>query len=192
MVGECGTNMAMTNRKPRRPKPPLDAAKLEELAIFYVGRFATSRLKLAQYLRRKVRERGWAGEQDAPIEPIVERLAGLGYVDDRSFALGKQRSMATRGYGERRLGQALAAAGIGEADSADARVLAGQAAAEAALRFAARKRLGPFAISEPDRPAREKALSAMVRAGHPFALARAVIDLKPGESPDPEQLSNMG
>jgi len=34
-------------------------------------------------------------------------------------------------------------------------------------------------------------LAAMVRAGHRFALARAIIELKPGEIPDSETLFNV-
>ena len=40
MVGDCGTNMAMAMQQKRRPRPPLNAAKLEEMALNYVGRFA--------------------------------------------------------------------------------------------------------------------------------------------------------
>ena len=45
---------------PREPRlaRPLDAAALDRLALRYVERFATTRGKLADYLRRKMRERG--------------------------------------------------------------------------------------------------------------------------------------
>ncbi|KTW08260.1 RecX family transcriptional regulator, partial [Sphingomonas sanguinis] len=35
---------------------------LERLALRYVERFATTEGKLVDYLTRKLRERGWAGE----------------------------------------------------------------------------------------------------------------------------------
>ncbi|HKR24262.1 MAG TPA: RecX family transcriptional regulator, partial [Allosphingosinicella sp.] len=54
----------------------------------------------------------------------------------------------------------------------------------AALRFAERRRIGPFAAAEPDRAGREKALAAMLRAGHPPALAKRLIAAPPGEIPD--------
>ena len=41
--------------------PPLDAEKLQNLALAYVGKFATSRAKLIDYLRRKLPRGGWAG-----------------------------------------------------------------------------------------------------------------------------------
>ena len=63
------------------------------MALRYVERFATTRGKLAAYLSRKIRERGWAGE---PIDPaiVAERMATLGYVDDRLFAEARARSLA--------------------------------------------------------------------------------------------------
>ena len=192
MVGECGTNMAMAARLPRKPRPPIDAAKLEELALSYVGRFSTSRAKLKAYLGRKLRERGWAGTGEPPIEALTDRLARLGYVDDRSYALAKARSLTSRGYGSRRVRQALSQAGICEEDSGEAQELATAEAYEAALRYARRKRIGPYADSKPDARHRERALAAMIRAGHGFGLARAVIDLSPGEVPDREELFNLG
>ena len=91
MVGDCGTNMAMGARNPRKPRPPLDAAKLDELALSYVGRFATSRAKLINYVKRKLRERGWDGDGEPPLDALADRLVQLGYVDDRAYALSKAR-----------------------------------------------------------------------------------------------------
>ena len=50
----------MAMRQERRTLPPLDAAALERLALRYVERFATTRGKLTDYLRRKIREIGRA------------------------------------------------------------------------------------------------------------------------------------
>ena len=51
----------MANRRAPsdRSKRPLGAVKLDELALAYVARFATSRAKLTRYLSRKVRESEW-------------------------------------------------------------------------------------------------------------------------------------
>ena len=76
MVGDYGTNMAMAVQQRRKARPPLDAAKLEELALGYVGRFATSRAKLRTYLQRKLRERGWDGEAEPPIEALADKFEG--------------------------------------------------------------------------------------------------------------------
>lgn len=182
----------MAARKSRKPRPPLDAARLDELALAYVGRFATTRAKLASYLARKIRERGWAGARPADVDGIAERLSALGYVDDAAYALSKSRALTGRGFGARRVRQSLRAAGIADEDCAPAQALAEVEAVDSAIRFARRRRLGPFAEHEPDRPARERALAAMVRAGHGFELSRAIVSLKPGVEPDIESLVEKG
>ena len=179
----------MRARPPRKPRPPLDEAKLGELALAYVARFATSRAKLGAYLQRKVRERGWAGDGDAPIGELVEKAVRAGYVDDSAFALSRAQSLTARGYGSRRVDQALRVAGIAEDDGVAARDHAAADAVESALRYARRRRFGPFAdeAATPDR--RDKMLAAMVRAGHDFRLAQAIVKLPPGANPDAELLA---
>jgi regulatory protein len=167
---------------------PLDGEGLERLALLYAGRYATTRAKLAAYLARKVRERGWSGPGSPALEALVERFATLGYVDDVAFASAKAGSLLRRGYGERRVAQALKAAGIGAEDAAPAQQEAGRAAHEAALNFARRRRIGPYAEAEPDRESRQKAAAAMLRAGHRIDVVRRVLDASPGEVPDPDGL----
>lgn len=168
----------------RRLRPPLDAAHLDELALSYVGRFATSRGKLVDYLRRKLRERGWEQDAEPDLAAIAERLAENGYIDDAAFALSKARVLGGRGYGAARVRQSLHAAHIGEADREGALDLADDDRVEAALKLAKRRRIGPFATGKLDPVARQKAIGAMLRAGHPLALSRAIVDLSPGHSID--------
>jgi regulatory protein len=72
---------------------------------------------------------------------------------------------------------------VDEEDSGDARELAEAEAMEAALRFARRRRLGPFGNGPLDRAQTEKAIAAMIRAGHSFDLAKAILRLEPGSDP---------
>src|SRR5688572_24899446 len=140
----------MAGWRPRKPRPPLDEEKLNELMLAYVARFATSRAKLAAYLKRKIRERGWQGASEPPVEAMVGKAARSGFVDDAAFALGKARSLTARGYGARRVNQALHAAGIEAEDGEAARGHARDDSVEAALRFARWRRFGPFAVAAPD------------------------------------------
>lgn len=170
--------------------PALDEAKLNELALRYVGRFATTRSKLRSYLSRKVRERGWDGAREPDFEAIANRFAELGYVDDSSYALAKSQSLTGRGYGKRRVLESLRAAGVEEDESLAAREHADLEAVSAALRYARRRRIGPFASEAATDPIqRRKALAAMVRAGHGFDLAKTVISLAPDEEVDLDQLT---
>jgi regulatory protein len=162
--------------------PPLDTAALERLALRYVERFATTRGKLAAYLERKVRERGWEGPA-ADAAGLAERMAALGYVDDRAFAEARASAMARRGLGARRVAQDFRAAGIGEEDAAELATAIAERAMKAALALARRRRIGPWGDGNPDRAVRDKQLAAMMRAGHAFDLARQVVAMAPGDVP---------
>ena len=166
----------------------MDQARLQELALRYVGKYATTRAKLSGYLNRKIRERGWEGNRPADIGALADRFAELGYVDDAAYALGQSRSLSARGYGKRRLTDKLRLAGVDEADGGEARRHADAEAVQAALRLAERRRLGPFASIDADRPQREKWVAAMIRAGHGFGLARAIAAMPPGADIDEDQL----
>jgi len=153
----------------------LNASRLEELALAYVARFATTQAKLQAYLVRKLRERGWAEDGAPPVEAVVARYVEAGYVDDAAWARMKAGSLLRRGYGARRVGEALGQAGVAEDLRADVRP--GEVEARrAALVLARRRRFGPFAMTPPDRPARDKQVAAMLRAGHPLDIARRIVD----------------
>ncbi|RST30271.1 hypothetical protein HMF7854_05115 [Sphingomonas ginkgonis] len=168
----------MRKARGERAARPLDETALRELAMAYVARFATTAAKLRSYLGRKLRERGWDGAEEPDLDRLTARMVELGLVDDRAFAEARSRSLLARGYGERRVSQVLAAAGVADEDRTDARTLAQDQAFEAALRFARKRRLGPFAAQpQHDPKLRDKALAAMMRAGHSFAVAKAVLEL---------------
>lgn len=172
----------MRHRPDKKPRPPLDGETLERLALHYAGRYATTRAKLRAYLMRKLRERGWEGQEaaDHAAARIVERFEDLGYVNDGAFAEARAASLGRRGYGERRVAEALNAAGIEEEDAGLARELARENAWAAALRFAKRRRVGPYATETLDRDQKQKAFAAMIRAGHPADIARRLLEIAPG------------
>jgi regulatory protein len=173
----------------KRAPIPLNEAKIRDLALKYVGRFATSRAKLRDYLSRKIRERGWDGERPPDLAALADRFAEIGYIDDAAYAFGKSRALTGRGYGKRRVVEQLRVAGIEEQDGRAACDHADEQAVAAALRFAERRRLGPFAqIAPGDRKALDKAIGAMIRAGHGFALARAIVAMPPGAPIEIEEL----
>lgn len=171
--------------RPRRPSAPVTGADLERLALRYVERYATTRSRLATYLGRKIRERGWAEEAEPDLPGLAQRMADLGYVDDRGFAEAKAGAMGRRGLGARRVREALRHAGIDAADTAAIAPAVQADAAASALAFARRKHIGPFAQESADRPRQEKQLAAMLRAGHSLDLSRRIVRMAPGEDVDP-------
>ncbi|MBX9898694.1 MAG: RecX family transcriptional regulator [Qipengyuania sp.] len=178
-------------RQPRRPPRPLDAARLEELALAYVARFATSAARLAAYCGRKLRERGHVGQdQGAPppdVAALVARFVASGFVDDEGYARARAGGLLRRGYGARRVSDALRADGIAEPLREE--IAPGEAGRrEAAAAYARRRRLGPFArapLGATDRGGYQKQLAALLRAGHDSAHARHVLAAaSPGELED--------
>ncbi|TMM46139.1 regulatory protein RecX [Qipengyuania marisflavi] len=168
---------------PRRKPQPLDRARLEELALSYVARFATTSAKLQTYLQRKLRERGFAGEDEGKEAPdvaaLVARFTEKGYVDDAAWGRAKSRDLLARGYGARRVNEALHAGGLNDETRAvfepgefDRR--------QALLTYVRKRRFGPFSREQDEdvqsaAKRREKQLAAVLRAGHDFASARLVI-----------------
>jgi len=148
----------------------------------YVERFATTRGRLTDYLRRKIRARGWEGE---PVEPaaIADRMAELGYIDDRAWAEAKASSMARRGLGARRVAGVLRQAGIAGEDADALAPGVADRSLDAAIAYARRRRIGPFADQPGDRPTREKHVAALLRAGHSVGIARALAGMDPGDDP---------
>ena len=171
--------------RPREPRP-IDAAQLQELAIGYAARYATTASKLRRYLDRKLRERVWTPSDPADIDGLITRIVGLGFVDDRAFAVSKSRDLTARGFGMGRVRGALAAAGVSKDDAGAALTPEDDEPSDphvAAIAFARRRRFGPFArdgaAADPSRQRRE--LAAMARAGHDFSVARRVL-LAPDEA----------
>ncbi len=170
----------------RRPPKPLDPKLLDNLALRYVERFATTEGKLVDYLTRKLRERGWAADIAPDARGLAARMVELGYIDDRAYAEAKAASLARRGLGARRVAQALHAARVGAEDHEAIAPQMAEAARGAALAFARRRRIGPYATGEADRALREKQLGAMLRAGHGMDLSRRIVAAAPGDILDDE------
>jgi regulatory protein len=163
----------------------LDAARLGELALAYVARFATSRGKLSRYLSQKIHESEWVDtvEADAARDAAVAKMARLGFLDDRQYAAMRGSAMTRRGLGARRVQAQLRADGIAEADAGEAVEAAEAGALDAALGFARRRRFGPFAVRAAGDPAqRERQVAAFARAGHAPTLARRILAIAPGDA----------
>lgn len=158
--------------------PPLDSPALDALALTYVARFATSSGRLSTYLKRKLRERGWAEEVPPDVAAVVARMTERRYVDDAAYAAAKGEGLRRRGYGARRIETALDHDGI----AAPLRAAARGSETErrhAVMAFARRKRFWPYS-AEPclDPAVRRKHLAAYLRAGHGLDHVRRVMDAR--------------
>lgn len=177
----------MSNRRASsdRSRKRLNAAKLDELALAYVARFATSRAKLSRYLSRKIRESEWIDERDAmtACEAIADRMERLHFLDDRQYAAMRAGAMTRRGLGVRRVKAQLYVDGIAPEDSGEAVAEAEDKALAAAVGFARRRRFGPFAVRPAGDPKeRERQVAAFLRAGHSMTIARRILAVPPGDA----------
>jgi regulatory protein len=182
---DTGGKAARDAARRARGKPPLTETKLRDLALHYAARFASTASRLEAYLLRKISERGLAEDADGrtvevDVPALVARLVELGYVDDDAYARMRARDLGARGYGGRRVEESLRHAGVGE------RLRRAHAPGEAAGRRAAavmaqKKRLGPFGARaegvDPlsQRKAHEKAVAAMLRAGHQYEHVKVIL-----------------
>ena len=180
-----GEDRGPPGRQEKRAKPPLTETKLRDLALHYAARFASTAARLEGYLQRKIRERGLAEDADGrtvdvDVPALVARLVELGYVDDDAYARMRARDLGARGYGARRVEETLRHAGVGEG------VRQAHAPGEAASRRAAalmakKRRLGPFGAAAEGldplaaRKAHEKAVAAMLRAGHQYDHVKVIL-----------------
>ncbi len=153
----------------------LNNEKLRSLALHYVGRYATTQAKLAAYLTRKVRERGWQDEVPPGILSIVERMAELRYVDDEAFAQSKAAALKRKGLGSYRIITSLTHAGINRDLAQENGSMDNDEAFAVALAFARKKRIGPFSIQEADKALYGRWMATMMRAGHKSDVAHAVL-----------------
>jgi regulatory protein len=173
----------MTDRKPPAER------RLMNKAVHYLGRYTASRQRLREVLRRfaaRKLESHDQAEVARALETVIDECVRLGYVDDTAFALAKarikrrggrsalaiRRSLQEHAIDGELVDQALAAA---DENTSDGELVA-------ALRHAARRRLGPYATREGDEATRQRHLASLARAGFTLGIARQVMDLEDAEA----------
>lgn len=173
-------------RKPRARKSPkpLTAASLENAALYYLGRFASSSGNLRRVLMRKVARSTRDGEESDSqagarmVDALIARYLKSGLLNDQTYAEQMAASLARRGASRYSIAGKLAQKGV-EAElvsDAIATLEAGGASElAAACALARRRRLGPYRTAEKRAEYRQKDLASLARAGFSLDLARRVL-----------------
>jgi len=170
---------------------------MENIAKFHIQRFATTAAHLQRVLVRRADRAarlhgGDRREFAAWAEEIVAGLVKNGAINDARYAMDRAAAMRRLGKSPQKISALLAAKGVGRtliaaALEATATTDGGaDAALEAALSYARRRRLGPFGLPPTDADARRKKvtkdLSALARAGFGYAIAKRIANaLSPEE-----------
>jgi regulatory protein len=169
----------------------LDEAGLRALGLDYATRYGGTSAAMARILDRRIHrwekamlgtgaaEPGAIAAEAAALKEaaarVVASLAAIGAVDDAAFAESRARRLRRSGRSRRAVLAHLGAKGVG-ASLAGAAVPEDEAAEfAAALAFARRRRVGPFA-REGEAEDRVRALMAFGRAGFSGAMARRALD----------------
>lgn len=160
------------------------ARHLENSALYYLQRFATSSENLKRVLMRKVARSAYvhdtdAGEGEAFVEDLITRFQSSGLLDDAVFAKGRAETLHRRGNSGRQIRAKLRQKGVRD-EAIDTALAAlgdgGEAELTAALNYAKRRRFGPFAIKKPVPEQLQKQLASMARAGFSYNVAKKALE----------------
>jgi len=171
----------------RERKAPKKISKtyLENAALYYLQRYATSAGNLKRVLMRKVKRscafHQTAVEDFAPlVDELVARYMNVGLVDDKVFAQARVTSLRRQGHSGRAIIARLQAKGLSVAQIETALKNVDEehedAEASAAQAYARRKKLGPHRKKPLTDPKDlQKELAAMGRAGFSYEVARRAL-----------------
>jgi len=184
-----------TGKPGQRPPKKATAKHLENVALWYLQRFAASADSLRLVLLRRVDKSVRAHDTDraegaALVEDIVARFRASGLLDDRLYAEGRARSLHRRGVSLRGIRARLRAKGVGAEDIEAALAALSEDAPEpdlaAAIAYARRRRIGPYRARGDRAELRERDLAALARQGFDYDTARRVIEADSAEALEAE------
>jgi regulatory protein len=177
---ERGGRRGGTRRGPKKATPEY----LEKAALSYLERYASSRANLRRVLLGKVeRSARWHGtDRDAgarQVEALLDRLARAGYLDDDAYARGRAVTLHRAGHAQAAIRMKLLQKGV-ERDAAERALQALDEEAEApdlaaALRYARKRRLGPYRPAASRAANAERDMAALARKGFSPDLAKRVV-----------------
>jgi regulatory protein len=176
----------------RKPPRPLTAASLENAAVYYLSRFASSSGNLKRVLMRKVARAARDGEEGQAeagaqmVGALIARYLEKGLLNDSAYAAQAASSLARRGVSRFSIAGKLAQKGV-DKELVTETIAAldeegGASELAAACALARRRRLGPYRAPEKRAEFRDKDLASLARAGFRLDLARRVLRSKDVEA----------
>lgn len=171
----------------RKIPKKISKSYLENAALYYLQRYATSAANFRKVMMRKVQRSCKHHGQDAGdfaplVDDLVRRYIASGLLNDKTFAQAKTATLRRQGQSKQAIHAKLQAKGLSQADIGDALAVADEektdAEFEAALHLAKKKKLGPFRARDADP---KKEMAVLGRAGYSYEIARRVLDYKEEE-----------
>jgi regulatory protein len=170
------------------------ARNLENVALYYLSRYAASEFSLRRVLENRIRRAArrnpqFAGDETAQrqlrdaIKAIIEKHKKTGALNDAAYAEMKTASFRRAGRSARAIKQRLGKSGIalrvieGTLEKSNEEQGREETEIKAALILARRRKLGPFRTKPADPEQRRKDLAILARAGFSFDIARKVLGM---------------
>ncbi|MCE2510933.1 MAG: RecX family transcriptional regulator [Alphaproteobacteria bacterium] len=173
-------------RRPTRGPRRITPSYLENAALFYLGRYATSTAHFRRILMNKVRRSArFHGtdieEGEKIVEDLIRRYRKSGLLDDNRYAEAKARHLHGRGMALRGIQAKLREKGI-EADAIEEAVSklresTARPDLAAAAAYVRRRRFGPYRPPENRSAHFKKDLAALGRSGFSYGIARQVLEV---------------
>ena len=160
-------------------------SRLENKALHYLGRYASTTGRLEQVLTRFAHRKLADEDPDrlaVLIRQKVDDCVRRGYVDDQLYAEQKTASLRNQGSSRMGIRRKLFMAGVGNALIDDAisshdEDEGDDAETVAAIIYARRRRLGPFARQDNLKDGwKDRHLGSLARAGFSISVARFVLN----------------
>jgi len=180
-------NKNNSTKRPQKIPRKVSAASIENAALYYLGRYATSSENLRQVLERRIMRA--AKHHDTNIEAcsqlvgdLIRRYLENGILNDETYAQTQAASMNRRGKSlcAIRLRLRQKALPIDIIDKA-VKLLTKEICSPdlvAAIAYARKRRLGPYRRKTSTPVILDKELAALARSGFSYPLALRIVKAK--------------
>lgn len=176
----------MLDFEEQAPKPKalrkITKQRLKNIGLYYLKRFESSENNLRQVLRRRVNDYVRYNpdfnktEAYAWIEEVLADFKNWKYIDDERYASLKVRDYLNAGKPARYIKNKLKQKGVDESVVNELLNAQEYNPEEMALKFARKKKIGPFRPDEESRREnRQKDMGALIRAGFEYDVVTKVL-----------------
>ena len=179
------TDTKEKQRKPRRPKK-ITAKYLDNVAAYYLGRYASSSANLRRILmRRAVKSCEY---HNTPIEQaekligeLLKKYQDLGFLDDRKYAFNLAKQLREKGKSKKQILAKMYEKQVPDYLSFEAIDVVdsnanSNAELEAAWLLARKRKIGPFRNANVRQEFWKKDLGILARAGFSYDIAQTILE----------------
>ncbi len=185
MPDENTQNAPKVGKRRRKIPRKVTPSSLENAALYYLERFATSSENLRRVLLRRIQRAAKHHDTDVEacsqlVDDLIRRYLDSGLLDDGAYARAQSASLNRRGKSLRAIRIKLMQKSvpshiIDETIAALADDL-GEPDFAAAIAYARRRRIGPYRKKGLQPKNLEKEMAAMARSGFSYSLSRQIVE----------------